>query len=421
MIKHLFTIIWNQRKRNIWILTELMLISVCLWYVIDYMSVLSTIVRTPLGFDIADTYRVDIKERTPESDGYIDPETKGTTTGADLLTIMERIRQYPSVEEVSMSIGSQPYASTGYTSQVYYSRLFYKDTVGVTMQRYKVTPSFFRVFRIERESGNGPALADALDVHSIILSANGAEELLPGESAPGKSLQIGKDGYFKEVKALCIPIRWTEYEKSRPCYYSLLSEDEIAGELGSGDLENMELCIRIRPDAAARFSEDFRRDMGAQLSVGNLYLMDVRSSSLIREAIVSPVGSDIRMRLNLLVFLSINIFLGISGTFWFRTQHRWGEMGLRVALGSTRHGRRALLIGEGLVMLALAMLPAVVISFNLGIAELVNLNWADFTAVRFLTGIALTGLLMALMIISGILYPAWRAVRMKPAEALRYE
>ncbi|WP_370860949.1 ABC transporter permease [Parabacteroides faecis] len=421
MIKHLFTIIWNQRKRNIWILTELMLISVCLWYVIDYMSVLSTIVRTPLGFDIADTYRVDIKERTPESDGYIDPETKETTTGADLLTIMERIRQYPSVEEVSMSIGSQPYASTGYTSQVYYSRLFYKDTVGVTMQRYKVTPSFFRVFRIERESGNGPALADALDVHSIILSANGAEELLPGESATGKSLQIGKDGYFKEVKALCIPIRWTEYEKSRPCYYSLLSEDEIAGELGSGDLENMELCIRIRPDAAARFSEDFRRDMGAQLSVGNLYLMDVRSSSLIREAIVSPVGSDIRMRLNLLVFLSINIFLGISGTFWFRTQHRWGEMGLRVALGSTRHGLRALLIGEGLVMLALAMLPAVVISFNLGIAELVNLNWSDFTAVRFLTGIALTGLLMALMIISGILYPAWRAVRMKPAEALRYE
>lgn len=421
MIKHLFTIIWNQRKRNIWILTELMLISVCLWYVIDYMSVLSTIVRTPLGFDIADTYRVDIKERTPESDGYIDPETKETTTGADLLTIMERIRQYPSVEEVSMSIGSQPYASTGYTSQVYYSRLFYKDTVGVTMQRYKVTPSFFRVFRIERESGNGPALADALDVHSIILSANGAEELLPGESATGKSLQIGKDGYFKEVKALCIPIRWTEYEKSRPCYYSLLSEDEIAGELGSGNLENMELCIRIRPDAAARFSEDFRRDMGAQLSVGNLYLMDVRSSSLIREAIVSPVGSDIRMRLNLLVFLSINIFLGISGTFWFRTQHRWGEMGLRVALGSTRHGLRALLIGEGLVMLALAMLPAVVISFNLGIAELVNLNWADFTVVRFLTGIALTGLLMALMIISGILYPAWRAVRMKPAEALRYE
>ena len=421
MIKHLFTIIWNQRKRNIWILTELMLISVCLWYVIDYMSVLSTIVRTPLGFDIADTYRVDIKERTPESDGYIDPETKETTTGADLLTIMERIRQYPSVEEVSMSIGSQPYASTGYTSQVYYSRLFYKDTVGVTMQRYKVTPSFFRVFRIERESGNGPALADALDVHSIILSANGAEELLPGESATGKSLQIGKDGYFKEVKALCIPIRWTEYEKSRPCYYSLLSEDEIAGELGSGDLENMELCIRIRPDAAARFSEDFRRDMGAQLSVGNLYLMDVRSSSLIREAIVSPVGSDIRMRLNLLVFLSINIFLGISGTFWFRTQHRWGEMGLRVALGSTRHGLRALLIGEGRVMLALAMLPAVVISFNLGIAELVNLNWSDFTAVRFLTGIALTGLLMALMIISGILYPAWRAVRMKPAEALRYE
>ena len=103
MIKHLFKIIWNQRKSNIWILTELMLISVCLWYIIDYMSVLSTIVRTPLGFDIADTYRVDINERTPDSDNYIDPAAKETTTGQDLLTIMERIRKYPAVEEVSLS------------------------------------------------------------------------------------------------------------------------------------------------------------------------------------------------------------------------------------------------------------------------------------------------------------------------------
>lgn len=421
MIKHLFTMIWNQRKSNIWMLAELMVISVCLWYIIDYMNVLSAIVRTPLGFDITDTYRIDINERSPYSDGYIDPETKETTTGADLLTIMERIRQYPSVEEVSLSIGSQPYAATHYTNQVYYTRLFYKDTVGVTMQRYKVTPSFFRVFRIEPEGNGRQTLADALDVRSIILSANAAEELLPGENAVGKSLKIGQDGYFKEVKALCVPIRWTEYEKSRPCYYTLLPEDEIAGEMNSNDLANMELCIRIRPDAAARFSEDFRRDMGAQLSVGNLYLMDIRSTSLIKKAIVNPVLSDIRMRLALLVFLVVNIFLGISGTFWYRTQHRRGEMGLRIALGSTSHGLRTLLISEGLAMLALAMVPALVICFNLGVAELVNLYWAEFTLLRFWVATLLTCLLMALMIVSGILYPAWRAMKMKPAEALHYE
>nr|WP_242506917.1 FtsX-like permease family protein [Parabacteroides goldsteinii] len=421
MIKHLFKIIWNQRKSNVWILTELMLVSVCLWYIIDYMSVLSTIVRTPLGFDITDTYRVDINERTPDSDNYLDPATKETTTGQDLLTIMERIRQYPAVEEVSLSIGSQPYAATHYTNQIYYNRLFYKDTVGVTMQRYKVTPSFFRVFRIEREGGNGPTLSDALDVRSIVLSANGAAELLPGENAVGKSLQIGKDGYFKEVKALCTPIRWTEYEKSRPCFYTLLPEDEIAGEMSSNDLANMELCVRIRPDAALRFSDEFRRDMATQLSVGNLYMIDVRPSSLIKRAVVSPVLSDIRMRLFLLFFLVVNIFLGISGTFWFRTQHRRGEMGLRVALGSTSQGLRTLLISEGLVMLFLAMLPAVIICFNLGVAELVNIYWADFTLPRFLIGTVLTCLLMSLMIISGILYPAWRAMKMEPAEALHYE
>ena len=37
-------------------------------------------------------------------------------------------------------------------------------------------------------------------------------------------------------------------------------------------------------------------------------------------------------------FLLVNILLGIVGTFWFRTQHRRGELGLRVAVGSTRMG-----------------------------------------------------------------------------------
>lgn len=421
MIKHLFTMIWNQRKSNVWILTELMLVSVCLWYIIDYMGVLSTIVRTPLGFDIAETYRIDIHERTPDSDGYINPATKATTTGADLLAIMERIRQYPSVEEVSMSVGSQPYAATHYTNQVFYDRLFYKDTIGVTMQRYKVTPSFFHVFRIEPARADGGELATLLDARSIILSSNAADKLLPDENPLGKSLKIGQDDYSKEVRALCVPIRWTEYEKSRPSYYTLLSEDEIARDLSADDLANMELCIRVRPDAVTRFSDKFRSEMGTQLSVGNLYLMDVRPTSLIKRAVVNPVVSDIRSRLSLLFFLVVNIFLGISGTFWYRTQHRRGEMGLRIALGSTSRGLRTLLISEGLALLVLAMLPALVICLNLGLGELVNLNWVGFSLVRFLSATLITCLLMSLMIVSGILYPAWCAMRMEPAEALHYE
>ena len=51
------------------------------------------------------------------------------------------------------------------------------------------------------------------------------------------------------------------------------------------------------------------------------------------------------------LFLLVNVFLGLIGTFWFRTRRRRSEIALRMAMGSTRGGVFRLLIGEGLLLL----------------------------------------------------------------------
>lgn len=38
MLKQVFRIILNQQKSNFWIIMELIFVSVCLWYIIDYMG-----------------------------------------------------------------------------------------------------------------------------------------------------------------------------------------------------------------------------------------------------------------------------------------------------------------------------------------------------------------------------------------------
>ena len=93
-------------------------------------------------------------------------------------------------------------------------------------------------------------------------------------------------------------------------------------------------------------------------------------------------------------------------------------MGLRLALGSTRSSLRGLLIAEGLILLTLAIIPAAVVGFNIGHAELVDVKRMDFTFLRFLIGIVATYLLMIGMIILGIGYPARQAMSIQPAEVL---
>ena len=69
-------------------------------------------------------------------------------------------------------------------------------------------------------------------------------------------------------------------------------------------------------------------------------------------------------------FLLANIFLGIIGTFWFRTEYRKGEMGLRMALGSTRRQLNSIMVGEGVLLLVLAFIPSLLISFNIAHMDL---------------------------------------------------
>ena len=118
----------------------------------------------------------------------------------------------------------------------------------------------------------------------------------------------------------------------------------------------------------------------------------------------------------------MNIFLGVIGTFWFRTQQRRREVALRMAMGSSRQGVFLRLMSEGILLLTLAAVPAVIIAFNVGMAELVDVEKTSFRRRGvFLAAVVATWSLMAVMIVAGIWYPARGAMKVQPAEALHDE
>lgn len=419
MIKQIFTIILNQYKSNLWILAELFFVSMCLWYIVDYMGTLWIMENKPLGFDIKHTYQIDLSERIAGNDNYITPEDKSTSTGEDLLTVVERLRQYPAIEEVSLSIAAQPYASTAYNT-IYHKQLQYNNN-SVSAQEYRVTPSFFDVFKTEAMGGNTQDLKQILDSHSILLSSNAADILVNEDLAIGKNIIIGNDSTEKKITGLYVPVRWTEYFNPRPSFYTLLSEKEIAEAINPNNLSRIELCIRVKENMDHNFVDNFIKDMNQQLYVANIYMMDIRPISFTRYSAIGPEQSTILMRSILLGFLLVNIFLGVSGVFGLRTQQRQSELGLRIAVGSSKAQLRTMVFLEGLSLLTLVMIPVIILAFNFGLFELVNTHWVAFTPTRFITGILFTYIIMAFIIMSGIWYPARRTILINPAESLRNE
>ena len=165
-----------------------------------------------------------------------------------------------------------------------------------------------------------------------------------------------------------------------------------------------------------------RADSEKQFRIGNIYIADIRSFADIRRNFQQSWSKDTQFLSAGMGFLLLNIFLGLLGTFWFRTQQRRSEIALHKVSGATDRAVFARLLSEGLLLLLIVTMPALIIDLNLAKAELNS--WRNGTTLewdRLLLCAAASFVLIALMIVIGIWYPARRAMRVQPAEALHDE
>ena len=185
---------------------------------------------------------------------------------------------------------------------------------------------------------------------------------------------------------------------------------------------HLELCVRVKEDQDVDFINRLKADSEKQLRVGNVFIADVRSFADIRRNFEQESRNNLRNYIFGMAFLLLNIFLGLLGTFWFRTQQRRGEIALYKALGGTNKTVFYRLLTEGVLLLVLATIPAVIIDWNLAYAEFnVRMNNTTLEIGRFIITSVTSFILILLMIIIGIGIPARKAMKIQPAEALREE
>ena len=433
MMKKLFTQIRNEWRSNFFLALELLVVFVVLWYIVDWCCVTARVYFAPMGFDTRHCYCLMVNRLTPNSALYEADHTAADDMDA-LLEIAERLRHRPGVEAVAISQNSIPYGdgSNGFTVCV--------DTVPVHAMRRWAQPDFLRLFRIQGVAVQGAdgrtvwtkspdSLAAVLTPETMILSRNVTakykELRMPDAiSLLGRQLPLWKpdNDYRMRVAGIAEPMRWSHFEPSDWWGGPFIATDlprEVMVEFENPAY--LQLSVRVTPDADHGFVEALMADADRLYRVGNVFILDVLSFDQLQYIEELENVNEVRTQLCILGFLLLNIFLGVVGTFWFRTQHRRQEVALRMAMGSTRRGVFVRLVVEGLLLLTLAALPAALVALNLGMAELVDVEKLPFDVPRFLLTLLLSWLLMALMIVVGVWYPARRAMQIQPAEALHDE
>jgi ABC-type antimicrobial peptide transport system permease subunit len=114
--------------------------------------------------------------------------------------------------------------------------------------------------------------------------------------------------------------------------------------------------------------------------------------------------------------------MGVMNTMLMSVLERTREVGVLRALGWRRRRVLELIIQESLILSGIGAVGGILIAFGLGYLMSINPLTGDMINIKWTVLIFMRAILVALMLgLVGGIYPAYRATKMQPVEALRYE
>lgn len=440
MKKNLLNQIRNEWRSNTLLVIELFIVSVIMWYLVDYCYINFVTITQPQGCDISNTYRISVGRLSDGQVGY-DPSDSVSQFSKNILELASRLKQNPDIEYVSLSEAAYPFSGSCVMSYAYADTL---QSASAYIRTVYPGYDFFSVFRIKGTRGESSQQLDKMfDGNHCIISDNLFDHAVSIHNNRNESHQTTTNGYAninddsKSVntitrKGSSFIGRLVKANRDSsivatsiiyPKRSNLEDRRNFRTVYKPGKIDRLnkssEICIRVRPDRDHDFKDKFWKESQLRYKIGNLYVSNIRSIEEDRKMMNMEDVKTFQQYAMGMAFLLINIFLGLLGTFWFRTQQRTAHIALMKALGATNRNVIDRQISEGMILLAIAMLPAIIVAWNIARAELIPaLNGEYLYASRFILTIFFTWLIMALTILLGCWMPIKKAIKVEPATAL---
>jgi predicted permease len=342
--------------------------------------------------------------------------------------LVERLHGLPGVEEVSLA-ASVPFARRGWRNVC---RAGLKPATGVmgesaatgksfTVDYNVIGADYFRTVRLPLVKGrefNQSEMEPGSASRTAIIDQELAGRLWPGEEALGRQLQLVSGGSEDSPRVLevvgLVPTLRNDIIEPKPVPHLYVP-------LGHEYPPRMHLHLRVAPRgrqselALLRTVREEIHAADARLPVISLKtLADLPKGT--RDLWLIRAGADM-----FLVFGGLALVLALVGVYGvksFTVARRTREIGIRMALGATAQGVLWLVLREGLTLTAVGLGFGVLLAAAVG-RLLSGLLYGVSPVDPLVFSIA--PLFLAATALLACYFPARRAARVAPNEALRYE
>lgn len=448
MLKLIVRNLWARRRRNGWLLAELILVSVISWVILDPVIVVTHDRNIPLGYDADRLCIVSLSALQPNAPGYSAEAQDSAALVDSYYNLVRRVKDFEGVELATPLYGfcypnSHGSGNTSLSAE--------GDTVPHATMYMEFLPhtQFFETYGFRPGIGRTPQQLSDYDYaeHDLVMTENIAYEVFGRKDAQSMRCANNNKGdtvYMPVIGTLGTIKAYSDWRPTSVVFCPVLSID------ANNIPQYVQILIRVKKDVSMeRFLHDFRPWMVKELRSGNLFALSVNSyEKLIADREAGNSAPVYHRNLAMAVFFLVNLSLGVIGTFWLQTRTRREEVGVMLSFGATPKRIVALLMGEGAVLTLLASLTGFLLYLQYALKEgLYNgLGWTNSTVTAWASGFEGLGriepldtywvdsfaqhfcivsliilLILLAVVLTGIYIPARGISRIPPTEALRDE
>ena len=381
MISHLFKMIINKKKKNFFLLLQLFIAFVAMFFFIGLNLKKFSNYFKPMGYSYEKAWVIDIdfQNVTEEQEAELSQ------------LVYQKLKGIAEVKAVSAT-NVVPFYQWGSEQKIEYNKQVSNALA------FEVDENFEDVLDIKLTEGRWFSQKDyATNSKPVIITKDLAERDFPSENPLGKSISIN------DKPAVIIGISETFKENTsadvKPGFFIPMEKAGSKFIINSDQADNFQLL------------DDKLRKSVSSVGTNQIVIKQVNSLTLLKKNAHKLDYIQLSISLIVFAFLVLNVFLGVSGVFSYNLSKRKSEVGLRVAVGASSSDITKLFIGETIVLTTLGILPGILIAIQLLIMQHFDVYYGTLS-------IVLSALFLYLLMIACALYPSLKVAKVQPANAL---
>jgi predicted permease len=361
---------------------------------------LANLANVDLGMDVDSLVTFDI---SPQRNGY------SSAQSANLYDRLERdLAAVPGVTQVASAL-VPVVAFNNWNSGIQVDGYDAGPTADHNASMNQVSPGFFRALSIPLLAGRDFTDADTLETTRVaIVNQTFLRKFHLENDALGKRISMDGLGQPMEIVGVVADAKYSTVKDPPPAQFILPRRQ-------NGSIGGLAFYVRasVSSDEVMTAVRRVVAEADPNLPVSGLLTMPkVVEANLFTERLIAILSSGFAL---LATFLAA---MGLYGVLAYNVAQRTRELGLRLALGATPPGLRAMVLKQVAKMALVGMPIGLAAGVGLGqAAHALLFGLAGYDPVVLGTAVAV----LAAVVLAAGYFPARRASAVAPMEALRYE